>query len=95
MEEDKEKLEELTNSFILFIESYDNYRLNIPNLIHSVISMYCYIKTYDFDNADKKNDEVIKIIYDNELYATVDLFDPIKEMKEIRSKLDDQFSEET
>lgn len=70
-------MNELTTEFIKFIVAYDNYHLSMSELVYSVISMYCYTKDSEYDNAMKEYDKIINIIYENELEGTSDLFDPI------------------
>jgi len=68
---------ELEDYFITFIEYYYNYDLYLPDLIHSVISMFCYTKHLEYNKATNEYDKVIELMIKYELYGTADLCESI------------------
>ena len=73
----KKKEEELDSNFISFILNYRNYNLTINELIHNVISLYFFTKNSDYESANENYQEFLTIIRICDLYASVDLCDPI------------------
>lgn len=67
----------LDKQFIDFIHAYHNYNLHIENLLDTAIDIFISSKKYEYEQVENQYNNYNKILINNELHETSDLYEPI------------------
>ena len=71
---------DLDNYLLKFINAYNNYELELENLLQLFVLYYNNIKNEKYDNADQIYDNIMELIVKYELDGTTDLLEPINDI---------------
>jgi len=74
------KDDNLDKYFLSFINAFNNYELELTNLLHKVVIYYINVKRMNYDNAYKIYDEIMSLIVEHQLECSTDLTDPINDI---------------